>query len=239
MGDGGEDFKNLEGEGAGQEGEQGKQLIDDKGEIILSREQYDALLERIDELESNASRISRSGRDGDIDELLGDIKKSVQSSPPVKDASLEKDVDEMSNRELINLIVGAVKEEGQTLKVEIEALKIAREIDKVEFNHKEDFHLYEQRMYEIAQETPNITMERAFKLAKAELGDLKLAKGANGDDKEPRTRTEKMLGLPPRGSFGDRPGISRGAAQEPAKADTLKDAAEMAWEKVMGEKKKA
>lgn len=235
MGGGGEDFKNLEG--AGQEGEQGKQLLDEKGDVILSREQYDALLERVDELESSASRISRSGREGDVDELLGEIRKGVQAPAFKEQQQPEKDLDEMSNRELISLIIGAVKEEGQTLKIEVEALKVAREIDKVEFNHKEDFHLYEQRMYEIAQETPNITMERAFKLAKAELGDLKPAKGANGDDKEPRTRTEKMLGLPPRGSFGDRPGISRAAAQEPAKADTLKDAAEMAWEKVMGDKK--
>lgn len=239
MGGGGEDFKNLEGEGAGQEGEQGKQLIDDKGEIILSREQYDALLERIEELESNTQRIARSGREGEVDELLDEVRKSIQA-PPQRDRSLpDKDIDEMSNKELIDLISETVREEGRNLKIELEALKIAREIDKVEFNHKEDFHLYEQRMYEIAQETPNISIERAFKLAKAELGDLKKLEGDEGTMKDKRTRTERILNLPPRGSFGDRPGISRGAAQEPTKADTLKDAAEMAWEKVMGEKKKA
>ena len=237
MGGGGEDFKNLEG--AGQEGEQGKQLLDEKGDVILSREQYDALLERVDELESSASRSARSGREGDVDELLGEIRKGVQAPVSKEQQQPEKDLDEMSNRELIGLIIGAVKEEGQTLKIEVEALKVAREIDKVEFNHKEDFHLYEQRMYEIAQETPNISMERAFRLAQAELGDLKAAKDAEGEGKDKRTRTEKMLNLPPRGSFGERPGISGRATQEPTKVDTLKDAAELAWDKVMGDKKNA
>jgi hypothetical protein len=202
--------------------------------VELTPEQYNALLDRITELEAeNATPRTRStSREAlTLDELAEEARRPARREAP---PPTEK-IDEMSNTQLAQFIFDTINEQAgdrlQKIETTVETIKVMREIDQAAAKH-EDFWQYEDRIREISTENPTLSIERAYKLAKSE--SPAPAKPKEGE-RQP-SKTERLLNLPPR-VFGEKPGAASAATKPSMKSETLTSAAERAWNEAVGEGK--
>jgi len=205
-------------------------------QISLSEAQYDALLDQIAELEAVAAQsYTPKGKRGvtDLDTLAEEARRGKPSTKE-KPANL----DDMSNTEIVSHIIDLVNEQGgkriQQIEMAVEALRVTREIDKLEAKH-EDFWDYHEEIKEKAMANPSLSLEEVYRLVKSEAADKKPAKGKDGEE-PPLTRTEKLLRLPPR-VHGERPGPASATTLDSVAGKTLKSAAARAWDEVVGKGK--
>ena len=112
------------------------------------------------------------------------------------------------------------------------------EIDKAASKH-DDFYDYQDRIREIAIENPTLPIEKAYKMAKLEAAEENEERAGShkGEQKDKKASTTRGKGvhllLPPRPILGERPGTA-GAATRQGPAKTLRQAAERAWDDVIG-----
>lgn len=195
----------------------------DKEGVFLTPEQYNALLDRVEELEMTPPQ-SYDG-DDDIDTLANEgLEKSTypQQTP-------NKSLEEMNQTELAQFILSNVEEYGKGMATEIQTLKVLREIDKCE-NKYEDFWDYEEEVHKLAVDNPTLSVEQCYKLSKKESP----ARDTTTSDKtqgRQRTKTEKLLNLPSVSGTGEKPSISAGATK-PGGNLSLKEAAQAAFAEV-------
>jgi len=220
--------------------EEAKKEEEKKGEekkegkvITMSEEQYAALLDRVAELEDVSS--SKGKEIYDIDELAEEGKR--------KEVLLAKEGEEvdwenLTNKELVGRIVGAVNVAGMELSTKVETLKVLREIDKAEGKH-DDFWKHEKEIRRIASNNPTLSIEEAYQLAKVgKEGDKKVAPKEGEREEEvgaKTTRTEKLLHLPPR---GEKPGVVSSSTKG-SQIKTLREASDRAWDEVVGKGKES
>jgi len=211
--------------------------VEAKGEekvVTLSEAQYAALLDRVAELEDTSTGKEKK-EIYDIDELAEEGKRRE-----VRPAEEGKEVDweSLSNKELVDRVVGAVNVAGMELVTKVETLKVLREIDKGEAKH-EDFWKYEKDIRRIATNNPTLSIEEAYQLAKVgKEGDKKVEKKEGEKEEEvgaKTTRTEKLLNLPPR---GEKPGVVSSSTKG-SQIKTLREAADRAWDEAVGKGKES
>jgi len=179
-------------------------------QVTLSAEQYNALLDRVTELESTPSA------DG-MDHLIKEGQSPYQEGQTF---SREKEVDyeELSNTQLMGEINRKLDQRDSLIQTEVQTLKLLREVDQCEQKH-DDFYDYQKEIYDIAVQNPNLNIEQVYTLAKATGGKKEVEGG----------KKEKLLTLPPRAVFGSGSSIAPGATKSNEKVFSLKDAAEKAW----------
>jgi len=216
------------------EGQREQQTEDRQDTVTLTAEQYERLLDRIAELEE----VALKGRSVfTVDDLayegVGRPKSGFQteeSAGPVKDTGVP-DVESMTQTELVNYIISEVNKAARPIVEELELLKVLREIDKCEAKYS-DFNEYAEEVQRIVMNNPSLSIEQAYKLAKAERGEGKAEKGVRQD------RDRLIYDLPPRPRrqpAGERPStVSAEATQEKGPA-TTKEAAARAWQEVFKE----
>lgn len=195
--------------------------------VVLSRSQYEAVLDRIAELE--ASRQPLRSEDDDIESLAQEAKARPSEQQQQFQAPY-KSLEDMSNQELVSYIMQGVQKQGEAVLTEVQTLKVLREIDKASATH-EDFWDYEKEVYQYAVNNPTLTIEQCYKLAKTDESKGPKKSDKTDDTKEGgrRTETEKLFGLPPRPIPGEKPS-SIAAATKQGGVMSLKDAAAAAWE---------
>lgn len=202
--------------------------------VTLSESTYAALLDRVAELEDTSSAHPKK-EVYDVDELAEEGRRGEAKLGKVEKIE-EVDWEALSNKELVDRIVGSVNEAGLGLVTKIETLKVLREINKGEAKHK-DFWEYEKDIRKIASENPTLSIEDAYQLAKAKKGDGKEEK--KGEEVKEvgakTTRTEKLLNLPPR---GEKPGVVSSSTKS-GQTKTLREAADRAWDEAVGKEKEA
>jgi len=212
------------------EGEKEQQSQPSAEKVELSADQYEALLDRLQELETLAQKPAKQ-QEGPIDiETLA--AQAKEPSMPKEDEDI--DIDELPPKQLLKLIEQQITNTITPLMEEVQTLKVLREIDKCEAKYP-DFWDYEEDLRQIAMSNPMLTIEQAYQLAKA-------GKGEKGEDKEKetstKTRTEKLLRLPPRprATAAEKPGVATSSTEKKDEIKTIKSAAERAWEEVIGSK---
>lgn len=206
-----------EGEETGEQEPQG---------VTLTLEQYDALLGRLEELESKPS-----GQRDDIDSLAEEGLKKREEE--VRLAKEKINWDELSPTELVNKLVDLVRPDFVDLNTKIETVKAMREIDKCEERH-DDFWEYKDEIRRIALNNPTLSIEQAYKLAKGDRSEKKEKK-----EGEPERKKGLLYTLPPRGiPQGERPGVAPGSTKS-SEVKTLKAATERAWDEVVGKGKES
>ena len=209
--------------------------------IELDPETYNALLDRIAELEAISAQqpkqIPQSQPQvelSELDELVEEVRRANQGKSPDQ----QVDIDQMSNRQLAQFIIQQVNEQGgvrlQQLETTVETLKVIREIDKCEAKYN-DFWQFEDRIKQLGVNNPTLSIEQAYKLAKAETPPAKKEEG-EGQPVRP-TRTERLLKLPSRLPHSEKPGPAAGSMRDSNPAKTLTDAAAKAWDEVVGRDK--
>lgn len=206
-------------------------VIGDK--VELDADQYSALLDRIAELEAAATPAPGPKAKGDdVDDLLEEANRRKASGGG---GGGQVDLENMSNTELFQYIMEVGGQEIRRIDVGLETMKLMRDIDKVSAKF-EDFDLYEEEIRDIAMKNPTLSIEKAYKLAKAEnptKGDKKKQDGGL-----PKTHTEKILNLPSRQIIGEKPGsIADSSTRKTGTALSTKSAAEEAWDEIMGKDK--
>jgi hypothetical protein len=223
---------------------QGESSQESEEQVVLSPEQYSALLDRIEELGDKTSKSVYSL------EELADEGSGRYDDHPQQQRPREPDIDveQMSNRQLVEYIFNVaddvlMKLDGKINQVDtkIETLKVMQEIDKLEKNplthHKvdpdnpermvSDFWDYKDAIYKVATENPTLSLMQVYKLVKSEKGEKVGVPGK---------REGRLMSLPPRPVFGERPGHSSSVTEKnPPK--TLQEAAEKAWKETVGNKK--
>ena len=213
----------------GEEGEIKKEEEVKKEEeqtVTLTGEQYNALVDRLAELEDSLLHGPAKKEVYTLDELESQGRRRA----PKTEAIAEEDIDGLTNTQLANLIFDKAKNEViLPLQTEVATLKVLREIDKCELKHN-DFWEYEKEIYAISTKNPSLSIEDSYKLAK---GDRKEKEEAN-----PEKRIgKKVHNLPPKVILGEKPG-SLNAVTKTSEVKTLKDAATRAWEEIEGAGKK-
>ena len=213
-----------------------KKESEKKEEIVtMTREQYSGLLDRVAELEEMSLGKNQEKTYG-LDELVdeGKGRKGVEKELEITQGSEE--IDNMSNTQVINLILEQVNKGGQQIMTELQTMKVLREIDKCESKY-DDFWKYGDEIRRIAIENPSLSIERAYHLAKSEKGEKKVEKeGETGKGEQKITRTEKILNLPPRGSGGEKPGAPK-VSTKGSETKSLQESAKRAWDEVVGKDK--
>jgi len=184
--------------------------------VALSPEQYNAMLDAIDELNDLKSQRQPPTVDSLANEGRG---KSTPQGPSAED------LEDLKTPDLINFILQEVETRvSQPLMVKLEEMRIKDEIRELTREGKnKDFWNYKDDIYKVASRNPNLSIEEAFMLAKTKKGPL-----VEGDDGE---KPKPLKNLPPRRTVpvGEKPGFS-GTTVATAEPETRKAAANRAWD---------
>ena len=189
---------------------QGEEEVPAPGDsIMLTKEEYNNLIGTMAEMKLNLSRVSEQRRE-------------EKAAPPVQAPPQQKvnpaDIENMTKTEFAGFLLNQV---GQTMAQPILELVMTaivrdeiREVSKEAAAKGEDFSIYKDDVYALTMANPQLSIEKAYKLAKAENPD-------KGKKAEPKV-------VPPR-PVGERPGVARGAVNPQSKM-SVRDAATKAVE---------
>ena len=208
------------------------------GKVELDPDTYQALLDRIAELEERSEAVGQVQRTSTstLDDLAEEGKSRVQEQPATRE--LPSNIDDMSNTEVVHLVVDEINKQAaiklNSLELEVHTLRILREIDKAELKY-DDFWLYEDKVKEFAMANPSVSIEDAYLLAKQKSPKKKEEEGENVANK--KTATERLLNLPSRQALGEKPGVAVSSTAAAGESHTLKSAAKKAWDEQVGKGK--
>jgi len=202
--------------------------LDVEEEVVkLTPNQYAALLDKINELEESQKGKQKTYS---LEELANEGKKDLKQQD-TKPRPPDKSLDDMSRLELAQYIVNVIGDHftpvANDLQVQIQTIKVAQEIDRAAGKYEDFWDLHED-IIRIGTENPSLSIDKAYKLAKAERGEKPV-------DKKSKEKT--LLTLPPKPLLGDRPNTPIRASTTP-KVMSLTDAAEKAWGDVGGDSQK-
>ena len=190
-------------------------------EVKIPAGTYNALLDRLNELEEAVTKAATGGKKGnEIDELADEGRGRRAPQAPPAEAAV--DLENVTNRDLVNMILGHVEQNMmQPILVGLEKLRIQGEIKDL---NAPDFDEYKDAIYKIASKNPTLSIKQAYKLAKEE------APAKGGDKSETPSRRDVLTNLPPRRPTpSEKPGTSQSATRK-GDPSTIKDAAMMALE---------
>lgn len=211
----------------------GKGKDDEGDEVVLRGDQYNALLDRLQELEELALKGGQRGRAKTVDELADELER--QPEPRRKAGVDPAAIDNMTNTDLARLILMEVNNTvAQPLLVKLEEMRVKDEIKELRgsLGEDDDFDDLREEIYKVASKNPGLSISQAYKLAKKEENPAKGKKKdedteADADDK--RKSRDNLLHLPPRVSRGEKPTHARGASDR-GNPETRTDAASRAYE---------
>jgi len=193
-------------------------------QIVLDPETYQALLDRLDELEGLVNKSGDLEDDDldDVDSLAREAQRGTQRDEP------EINLDEMSRKDFLQFTLQQISEGVVTpLAVAVEELKLSQEIDRLTRRKGyEDFWDYKDEIYRIAKDNPKLSLEKVYKLAKAEAEE----KQTNLPAKKGTSRERLLRHLP---NLGERPSGQTGSATEKSEPKSLREAAERAFDEVI------
>lgn len=206
-------------------------------EVKLPAEQYNALLDRLVELEGLATRVPSAPREPvtDLDRLAEEGRR--RETPPARPAE-QIDVDGLTNTQLADLIINEVNRQGgervKQLEVAVESIRLMHEIDRCEKKYT-DFSDYEPDIRKLAMANPSLSIEQAYKLAKIDKEESGKGKGTPANVVE--STTAKLFKLPPRVIGGEKPGMPSSSTAENKGSTTTRSAAMRAWDEIVGKGK--
>jgi len=208
----------------------------DTGDVTLTGVQYNAILDRMQELEEGVLEKRRKGPLS-VDELADEVDERG-GKKPTEGAPDPRAIEQMTNTQLIGYIFQAVEKGiGQPLLVKLEEMRVKDEIKELrkDLGENDDFDDLRDEIYKVAVRNPNLSIKEAYRLAKKEEGSKTKKKGENEDEEEatPVSKKKKrdvLFSLPSRvKTQSEKPTHTRGTTHEGA-PETRMDAAKRAIE---------
>jgi hypothetical protein len=209
--------------------------------VVLSPEQYNAVLDHIADLEA---KLMSGGSRSEVQTLDTLVNEAQQQARPQQQRQQQQqqpipqqaDLENMTPQQVLSLLYNQIQTNLiQPLDTKIETLRIMSEIDKVAGKAgNEDFWEYAAQVKEIAIRNPTLSIQQAYRLAKTEEKRELKGPGDSGLQK----KSDVLFTLPKRPNIptGEKPGSS-GAALRSATQPTRRDAASEAFDKVVSGKK--
>jgi hypothetical protein len=200
-----------------------------EGEVVLTAMQYNALLDRLDELEteSAAGGKPKGGTVDDVDDLVKDGKGG---KPAGGEGLTEEQVNKLTPAQLTKLILTSVQtmnvQATQPLLVRLEEIRIGAEIKDLKKDPEiaKDFDSLKEQIFQVASRNPNLSIEEAYYLAKQK-APKKKDEGGEKQDKD------VLRNLPKRRIPGEKPGGGAGGVLD-ATPQTRTSAAALAIEQM-------
>lgn len=203
--------------------------------VVLTSEQYNALLDHVATLETKLMESPVGARevrklDDLVDEAQNAPQKVVQPKGP------QKPLEDMTPQEVLGILYNNIAQNLiQPLETKIETLRIINEIDKVAGKPgNEDFWDYAPRVRELAIRNPTLSIQQAYRLAKTEESGKPEGKGDAGLTK----KSDVLYTLPKRPNIvgGEKPGAS-GSNLKGTAPLSRRDAASEAFDRATSGKK--
>ena len=190
---------------------QGEEEVVQPGDaIMLTKEEYNNLIGTMTEMKLKLSSVEDQRRE--------ERAQPVPPPPPQKRVD-PTEIENMTKTEFAGFIMNQV---GQTMAqpiLELVMTAIVRDEIREVSKQYDDFGSYKDDVYNLTMQNPQLSIEKAYKLAKAENPD----KGKKAEPKAPLLRP-----------VGERPGVARGAVN-PQNKMSIRDAATRAVEGMLKE----
>lgn len=204
---------------------------DEPTEVAIPAETYDELLDRLEALEEeNISLRTPKKDDVDLDSLLEDEPEPTPSRQEQKPIDFEN----LSNGELANVILGQVENFAKPIMNKLYYLEVKGEIKECQSKH-DDFDTYAKEIQTLATKKPTLSIEEAYSIVKSKHPAKPKDESEEGKESQKRTATERLLNLPKRKVYGEKPTITPSSTTKQNILST-RDAAEEAWEEVMSKR---
>ena len=199
-------------------------------------EAISGLTQRLDNIENKSTAQSDAGPNS-LDELLAELGresdeeklKSATQAPATDAPQQAPDLEKMSSTQLANfLVVYMHSHYFQPLLEQIELFRVRDEIKDAAREAKaagEDLFAVKKEVFQVLEKRPNLSVKEAYRLVKAAKGPSEKKQ----DHDDATSSTEKVTRI---ADFGTRPGVARTSATKAA-PNTIKEAAELAWDEVM------
>lgn len=186
--------------------------------VTLTGEQYNAILDSLDELEDLKTGLSKQVNTPTVDSLAAEANTATPT--PAK-----TDISQLEGDDLVAHIINEVNTNvAQPLLVKMEEIRLDAEIkDLTKDDKNADFWDLKEEIYQVASRNPNLSIKEAYNLAKTEKGLT--TRPTDGDKTKPLRNLPDRRALP----IGEKAGIP-GSAVGDSTPETRKDAAEMAWD---------
>jgi len=208
-----------------QEVNQNKGEQEPEEKVELTTTQYNALLNKIDELETPREL-------DELDDLASEGLQADQADQQASDQKL-KDYDNMTNQQLAVSIqqemdanvVGPLRVAMETLSLKLEISELTKQ------EEYKDFWDHQEKIGPIAKANPNLSLKQCY--------DLAVPKGTEkpAPKEETSTRDQVLRHLPdPKQVHSEKPGAPASTTTEGDPED-LKGAANKAFDEVFGDKK--
>lgn len=188
----------------------------DAGQVTLSRGDYDSLITEMTEYKLKAEQaLSNQQREA----AKRDLERS-QQRPQQQQPQQRVDFDAMSKVDFANFIMSQVNQHMIQPVLELVMTNVVKDEIREASGKHEDFWVYKDEVYKLTTDNPQLSIEKAYKLAKAENPD----KGKPKEDPKPRVMPigEKPSG-PGRGVVTPQVKMSVRAAAMKAMDDYMKD----------------
>lgn len=205
---------------------------DDQG-VVLSSEQYAALLDHISTLETKVINATPQGAKDiqTLDSLVNEGDGAPKGEAPPAGVKME----DMTPDQIMGYIFQTIhKQYVEPLEIKVETLRLMNEIDKVASKPENaDFWEYADQVKQLAMRHPGLSIDRAYKLAKAEGKRGPSTSGDQGLIKKSDLlfTLPKRPDLPVRGGGGEKPtGVGRDMTRGSGEL-TRRDAASEAFDK--------
>jgi len=210
----------------GKTGEEGKtEEGENKDDITLNAETYNALLTKLDDLEE---QIKEGGQEQETDaeRLAREAKEKTETG-----STETVDYDKLTNVELVTTIDEQIRNNVLgPLTQQIAALSLQLEIDRLKSEKDEegkavyaDFDKFKTKIYEIGTRNPNLSLKEMYNLAKGKKEPSEKEEGKSERDK-------LLMHLPtPKVVHGEKPGAASSSTTKGDPKD-LKGAAARAFD---------
>lgn len=191
--------------------------------VELTAEQYNALLDKLDEQDQLLQ--GQDPEEDDVSKLAIEGTQGQAAPAPEGEVDLEK----LSNTELMNSLIDHVNEKGLVpVMTMVHEIKLEMDYDRFARKH-DDADDHRDAMFQTMIDNPKLKMEQAYTLVKA-----------GTPEPEPTATTERdatIRHLPPRKppAHGEKPGAAVSTTEE-GDPVTIDGAAEKAFEDTFGDK---
>jgi hypothetical protein len=189
--------------------------------VHLSADAYNALLDRLDELEMRNIPASQQTPPSNVDDLAQRGQRRDQAITP-------ETINNMTPMQIVDFVIGHMNETAvKPLLTKIEEMNVKTEINEIMADPKNaDFVDLKEDIYKIAVENPTLSLKQALILARER-------KGASPTPPSPSNRGDLLRNLPPRRVIsGEKPNAAVVSTSE-AVPETRMDAAKQALDEML------
>lgn len=199
-----------------QQSEQQKQQKQADNVVQIDASTYNALLDRLDELEGQAS--DRGVKTGDeIDDLYQEGTRDKGGGEHGKQEG-QVNLDNLSNTELAHYVASELQNNAlMPLLTKMADIELKLEVNSFRSSLKEDdYSDYEEDVLKVMYDNPKMSVKKAYLLVKAEKGDKPTKEGEGEGDSR-----NLLKHLPKRQVIhGEKPGAAAQGTEEPIPKDT-------------------